>query len=90
MTTEMLNLITIKGHQKKSAETRKAKDPDAFRKMGQKGAEVRHNKTAYEESEIARRAAAKRKERDPDTFRKMGREGGIAPHVTRGRNRLSV
>ena len=76
------------GHQKKSAATRKAKDPDAFRKMGRKGAVARHNKSPVEESDIARRAAAKRKERDPDTFRKMGRDGGRAPHVSRGRYRV--
>jgi hypothetical protein len=73
------------GHQKKSAATRKEKNPEAFREMGRKGALARHAKTRQEESDIARRAAETRKERNPLAFSDMGREGGKAPHKSRGR-----
>lgn len=84
-TLKNLSQSSSLGHQKKSAATRKAKNPEAFREMGRKGALARHAKTQAEESDIARRAAETRKERNPLAFSQMGREGGRAPHKSRGR-----
>jgi|GEM_PF-2143716 len=62
---------------KKAAETRKQEDPNAFKNMGQKGAEARQEQHSHEElSEIAKRSAETRKQEDPDAFRKMGQKGG--------------
>lgn len=61
---------------KEATATRKEHNPDAFKKMGQAGAEARHNKNPEEESQIAKKAAETRKSEDPNAFKDMGRKGG--------------
>jgi general stress protein YciG len=65
----------------KAAETRRENDPDAFRKMGEKGAASRSEESRHE---AAVKAAETRKDNDPDAFKKMGEKGGQHSHGGRG------
>lgn len=62
----------------KAARTIEREQPGFHKKIGEKGANVRHNISPEEESRIAKKAVETRRQRDPDAFKKMGEKGGKA------------